>query len=320
MILTSLAAGAVALAGALAAGTAVKARAIDRRFPPEGRFETIDGVRIHFVETRPADDDGRLPVVLIHGASGNLAEPRGALGDRLADRRLLLVDRPGHGHSGRRGDLSSPAAPARILAGLMDRLGIGRAIVVGHSLGGSIAAAMGVLHPDKVAGLVFVAPATHPWPGGIAWYYTAATMPLVGRLFTWTLALPGGSSSMSAAAAGVFAPEPMPPDYVERARLPLVLRPRSFRANAEDVANLKPHLQALSPRYGEIRAPTVVVTGDSDGVVLARIHSEGLKRDISGADLVVLPGVGHMPHHTRPDAVIAAIETVERRTQAEASA
>jgi len=167
-----------------------------------------------------------------------------------------------------------------------------------------------VTRPDKVAGLVFVAPATHPWPGGVTWYYTVSTLPVLGRLFAWTLALPIGALLLRPAAAGVFHPEPMPPAYPEVARIALVLRPETFLANARDVADLKANVTALAPRYPEIAVPTAVVTGDADTVVLPAIHSEGLVRDIAGAELVLLPGAGHMPHHTRPEAVVAAITRV----------
>ena len=43
-----------------------------------------------------------------------------------------------------------------------------------------------------LAGLVLLAPATHPWPGGVTWYYDLAARPVVGPLFSWTVALPVG--------------------------------------------------------------------------------------------------------------------------------
>jgi len=62
-----------------------------------------------------------------------------------------------------------------------------------------------------------------------------------------------------------------------------------------------------------IRVPTAIITGDHDGVVYAKIHSAGCARDIPGATLTVLPGVGHSPHHSAPDSVVAAILEVEAR-------
>jgi pimeloyl-ACP methyl ester carboxylesterase len=306
-----------ALLVSLALYSRFEAARIEARFPPVGRFESVDGVRLHFVDV-PAGSGAQardgLPVLFIHGASGNLNDPMAAFRAALeGKRRMIFVDRPGHGYSERgRGDAAAPARQAALLAGLLDRLGIARAIVVGHSWGGSVAAAMAVERADKVAGLVFVAPATHPWPGGVTWYYSVATTPVLGAAFARTLALPIGKQLVAGALEEVFAPNAEPAGYLERAAIPLALRPDEFIANAEDVAGLKPHVAAMAPRYRDVRAPTVVVTGDSDSVVLASIHAAGLVRDIPGSRLVTLPGVGHMPHHAATGTVVAAIEAVAR--------
>jgi pimeloyl-ACP methyl ester carboxylesterase len=65
----------------------------------------------------------------------------------------------------------------------------------------------------------------------------------------------------------------------------------------------------------DIRAPVVIVTGDHDGVVDANVHAYGSLRDIPGAMLTLLPGVGHSPHHADPDRVVAAIEDVVHRAR-----
>ena len=82
----------------------------------------------------------------------------------------------------------------------MEKRGIKRAVIVGHSFGGAIAAAFGVRHPDKTEGLLFLAPATHPWPGGIDWYYHLAAMPMtisVGRCSTGVPAMPQNSVAVA---------------------------------------------------------------------------------------------------------------------------
>jgi len=103
----------VALAlGTLAVVTAIATRTIERNHSPAGRFIEVDGGRLHVVELGAA---GAPPLVLLHGASGNLGDLRFALGDRLsAHYRVILVDRPGHGWSDRpdgRKDASPPAKP-----------------------------------------------------------------------------------------------------------------------------------------------------------------------------------------------------------------
>jgi pimeloyl-ACP methyl ester carboxylesterase len=177
--------------------------------------------------------------------------------------------------------------------------------------------AMALDAPQFARGLVLLAPVSHPWPGGVAWYYRLAASRLFGPAFRRLFVLPAGLASMRGGVREVFAPNPPPKDYIFATRLPLVFRPRHFRANAEDVVAAKAHVAALSPRYPTIRVPTAIVTGDHDGVVYAKIHSAGCARDIPGATLTTLPGVGHSPHHSAPDSVVAAILAVEARALSE---
>lgn len=318
LIIIGLAAIFVAAGVGLSLWTARGVADIERRYPPSGSFAEIDGVRIHYVD-QPSGGT-RLgpplpPVIFVHGASSNLSDASSVFAGRLdGERRLIFLDRPGHGWSARGPeDGPEPARQAAIVVGLMDRLGIERAVVVGHSWGGAVVAALGTLYPERAAGLVFVSPATHPWPGGVAWYYSLAALPVIGPAFAATLPYPVMHDSLGTAAATSFAPEPMPATYPEAARLALLLRPDEFVANARDVEGLNAAVTALAPRYAEITAPTVVITGDADSVVRPDIHSAGLIRAIAGAELVELAGVGHMPHQTHPEVVIQAIDRVTRR-------
>jgi pimeloyl-ACP methyl ester carboxylesterase len=262
-------------------------------------------------------------VVLIHGASASLDDQLTALSDTLSARHLVIaVDRPGQGWSERKGGArdASPSRQARLIAAALRACGIEGAVVVGHSLGAAVVAAMAIEEPDLVQGLVFVAPASHPWPGGVAWHYRLAAVPVLGLAFTGLAAPIIGTLSLRAAIRSVFAPQPAPHDYAHRSGAARAITPLRFRANSQDVAGLKRHVEALSPRYREITAPCVIITGDSDGVVWPSIHSQGLARDIAGAKLVTLEGVGHMPHHTHPEAVLAAIDHIVERRKSIAAA
>jgi pimeloyl-ACP methyl ester carboxylesterase len=311
MILTIVAIGLSVLA-LLAAATAVGARMIARTYPPTGRFIDVVGGRLHVVELdrRERRDPADLPLVLIHGASGNLEEMRLALGDVLSPRhRVILVDRPGHGWSERiDADGASPARQAAMIAEGLDRLGVRRAVIVAHSLAATVATSLALDDPARVAGLVLTAPALYPWPGGVAWYYNTGGIPVLGPLFVWTITLPTGLALMKPMVAVVFSPQPAPADYADRAAIPLVLRPESFLANARDVAGLNAFVMKQSPRYGGIEAPTTIITGDRDTVVIPRIHAHALAAVLPHSKLVVLEGVGHMPHHVARERVVAEIE------------
>jgi len=317
IILTVLVLTIAAAIGASAAITMWGIARIEAAHPAAGRFVDVAGGRLHVVELGSAVAGERLPIVLVHGASGNLEDLRLALGDRLAvDRRVILVDRPGHGWSDRPGGSAdaSPARQAALIAQALDRIGVERFVVLGHSLGGAIAVALTLAYPDRIAGLVLLAPVTHPWPGGIAWYNNVLSTPVIGPLFARTVALPLGALLLDGGAASVFAPQVAPADYLRRAGVRLLLRPAEFVANAQDVAVLKDFVTAQAPRYGEIAAPTVILTGNADATVSPHLHSVAIAAAVRDARLIVLEGVGHMPHHTNTDAVLAAIRRLPARS------
>ena len=298
------------LVGALV--TAIATAVIEARYPPNGRFVEIDGGRLHLVDLFPPDRAPLGTVLLLHGASGSSGDPVLALGRRLAERyRVVAVDRPGHGWSDRiDGEaMASPARQAGAIWDALSRLGVERAIVVGHSWSGALATNMALDHADRVAGLVLLSLVSHPWPGGaIAWYYNPTVASGVGTFLARVVATPLGLLALRPAARAVFHPQEAPQDYVEAAQAPLVLRPRAFRANAEDVAGLYAFVTAQSGRYGAIRAPTVILSGEADRIVWTNLHSRALEREIPNARLMLLPGIGHMPHFAAADRIVAEID------------
>jgi pimeloyl-ACP methyl ester carboxylesterase len=304
--------------GVLAAATALASFWIARAHPAKGRFIAVDGGRLHLDELgdRPNDDTA---VVLIHGASGNMEDMRMALGDELAARyRTILIDRPGRGWSERGAALewASPQRQADMVSEALGRIGVKRAVIVGHSWGGAFATAFAIRHPQKTAGLVLLAPTSHPWSGGVSWYYSLATLPVIGPVFVRTMVLPLGAILAGGATNGVFAPQTAPENYLSRSATWLVLRPDSFAANARDMTELRSNLEKLVPLYPGIAAPAVILVGDRDLAVSNDVHAFRLAKAIPDARLEVLEGVGHLPHHARPDRVVAAIDDVLRTTAA----
>jgi pimeloyl-ACP methyl ester carboxylesterase len=310
----------------LAALTMVGTRAIERAHPPSGRFITVDGTRLHVLELGPPGNG--LPVVLLHGASGTLEDMRLALGEQLAagqepaagkgparGHRVILIDRPGHGWSDASPVTIGPARQAALIAKALDALGVPRAVVVAHSWSGALATTLALDHPQRVAALVLTAPVTHPWIGGVSWYYEVATLPLLGPLFTATVALPLGSLLMDAASAKVFAPQPLPKDYAQRAGIRMVLRPAQFTANARDVKALKAHVTAQAPRYGTLRMPITVFTADKDTIVPPETHARRFAAAVPGVTLIEVKDAGHGVHHVASERIVAEIERLARAVE-----
>jgi pimeloyl-ACP methyl ester carboxylesterase len=305
----------LAIAAILGAGgvlTMLEAARIEAAHPASGRFVEVEGGRLHVLELGPSCREEQLPIVLVHGASGNLHDLRIALGDRLArNRRVILFDRPGHGWSDRPGGFSdaSPARQAALIMEALDRMGVARFVLLGHSLGGAVASALALAYPARIAGLVLLAPVTHPWEGSyIDWYNVVLSTPIIGRLFAHTVALPLSFLMLDGGVTSVFAPQPAPADYVRRAAIRLLLRPAQFVANAQDIAAIKAFVTAQVPRYREIGVPTVIVAGSADSTVSPQLHARALAAAVPNARLITLAGIGHMPHHVETESVVTAVE------------
>jgi len=267
-------------------------------YPPDGRLVDVPGGPIHLVDEGPRSAPA---IVLIHGASGNQRDLRLSLGARLADRfRVVSLDRPGHGFSGRGPDpeAAEPAMQGAVIGAALTAIGVERALVLGHSFGAAIALGLALARPEIVAGLVLTAPATHPWGGtGISWHnHLIARMPAAGRVFTALVPYPVGRLVMRPAIGAVFRPDPVPPDYAEATGAALVLRPGAFTANAFDVSFAEANFREASRRYPAVSAPAIVVECTADRIVWNHVHVAGLKRDLPAVEVVRFEGTGHMPH------------------------
>jgi pimeloyl-ACP methyl ester carboxylesterase len=283
---------------------------IERAHPPQGQMIDVDGARLHVIDLGPREAAGP-PVLMLHGASSNLGMMR-PLGERLAKtRRVILIDRPGHGWSMRANfSDSTPAPQARMIAQALQQLGISSAVVVAHSWSGALALRIALDHPDRVAGLVLLAPVAYPWPGGVSQYNYVVTTPVIGPLLAYTVTLPLGLMLAEPGSRSVFAPQAMPDDFVKDSATRLVLRPREFLANAWDLVSLRAAKAEQAPRYATLSLPISIIAGDADKTVSTHIHSQPLAGTAQNTRLTVLPGVGHMIQYAAPDLVISEIETM----------
>ena len=280
---------------------------VEAAHPPAGPDVAVRGGRLATIQDGPAD--GR-PIVLLHGASANASDPMEGVGRRLAARgfRVIAFDRPGFGYSDRiAGDeAAAPAVQARLIAEALKNLGIGPAIMFGHSWAGALALALALDHPERVAALALAAPVAMPMPDrmpDLPWYWRFAVKPPVAWLLSRTVGPPLAQRFLPEAARRVFQPQPPMPDYAEKARASLVLRPGTLLANVQDLLGLPAALATQSPRYGEIHVPTLVISGAADPIVRSEAQAVPLARSIPGARLVLLPGIGHMLQYVAAEQV-----------------
>ncbi len=278
----------------------------EREWPAQGRFVTVRGVRLHFVERGlgPA-------IVLLHGNPGSTRDWPPALLDSLArGRRVLAFDRPGHGHSGRPdADAMTPARQALLLRDAFLKVGVERPVVVGHSWGGALALTLATEHPAAVSGLVVVGTRAYPRDDSDPFLYRLVRTPVVGTLFRRTLLLPAGRGPVAEGVAAAFAPDSVRTELASAAR-DLWLRPSQAAALAWDTRLLREALPAQAAKYPRLRVPLAVVVGDADH---PDRESAPLARAVPGATLAVLPHTGHYAQWTQPQAVLAAVRAVETR-------
>lgn len=282
------------------------------QFPPTGQIVMVEGTPIH------AHVEGTGPdLVLIHGASGSTRDFTFDLVARLRNRyRVIVLDRPGLGHSARLGQgHESIFAQARVLQQAAAQLGATRPIVLGHSYGGAVALAWAVESPQTLAALVPLGAASGVWQGGLSGLYQITSHPVLRHISVPLLTAFVPQSYVDASITSVFEPDPVPRGYGAQIGAPLTLRRSTLTANAHQRSTLKSEIAAMVPRYGEISVPVEIVHGQADTIVPIDVHSEKLAQAIPGAHLTRLPGIGHMPHHADPQAVIAAIDRAAQRAR-----
>jgi len=292
---------------------AAREAAAEAAHPPAGHFVMVDGTRVHYIDTGPDNPDAPA-VVLIHGSSGNLNDWTFDIVGRLSDRyRVIAFDRPGLGYTDLVGRNASAAEQARLLADAARAIGAEAPIVVGHSYGGAIALAWALERPDALSGLVVLAGASNPWDTGISTYYQLLSHPVSGPVMAALISAWVPDRVVSQSIAGTFAPQSAPPGYAAHFGPGLTLRRFSLLENARQRASLLPQIEAMVPRYSAIAVPTEIVHGDADTTVGLHVHSVPLSRQIPDARLTVLEGVGHMPQHADPSALVDAIDRLAAR-------
>ena len=254
-----------------------------------------DGMVVHSRASGPED----APVlVMIHGTSASLHtwEP---LRERLdGEFRVVAYDQPGHGLTGPHPDgLYTYRGMEDGLEAALDAHGVGRAVLVGNSMGGWVAWRAALAMPERVAGLVLIDPSGMPTEeeaeGNLA--FRLAANP-VGRAVLRHVT-PRGMVESSLRES--VSQEAVVTDAAVDRYWRLTRRPGNRDAMTDMFATSR---EDLSGRLGEITVPTLVLWGEEDALI--PVSSAARFRDaIPGAELVVYPGVGHLPMEEVPDAV-----------------
>jgi pimeloyl-ACP methyl ester carboxylesterase len=271
---------------------------LERRWArPPSQFLEAAGVRLHVRDTGPRDG---ATVLLIHGFGSSLHTWE-AWAPLLEKRfRVISLDLPGFGLTGPdpTGDYSDERSIA-VLGALMDRLGIGKAAVVGSSMGGRIAWRFAAAEPARVSKLVLMAPDGFASLGR-EYGRAPERLPWLMRLLPYSAPRPLLRRAMQNAYA---VPGVLTDAVVDRYHA-MLLAPGVRHAILDRV--LQTRLVPPEPLLATIHLPVLLLWGERDGAVPAS-HAPDYERALPDARTVILPGVGHVPMEEAPEASARAL-------------
>jgi len=255
------------------------------------QYRTVDGTRLRLIDT-----GNGTPVVFIHGFGASIYGWRYQLPPTVtAGYRVVAFDNRGFGFSDKPAHGYTNAAYAHLVVSLLDSLGIASAVLVGHSMGGAIAAEVALTYPDRVRGLVLIDAAGYGvrWPGVLKlarWPQVGAVVTrfrarwITGRILRSTFADP--SKVTEADVDQYYAPVP-DPAYGRALRGVL----REFRFDT-----------LSGGRLGGVLAPTLILWGDADRWIPLRDGTR-FARDLPRSEFVVVAHTGHDAADESPEQV-----------------
>lgn len=268
---------------------------------PPSAFQELDGQLVHLRDVGPRDDP--LPVVLLHGMSSSLHTWEGWVRGLERQRRVITLDLPGFGLTGPRADADyRPQTDARFVLALLDRLGVGRFVVGGNSLGGEIAWRIATQAPERIERLILVDSAgirveSRALPIG----WQLARVPGLNHIGEWMLPRALVADGVSKAYGG---PEQATSERVDR-HFELTLREGNRRALAQRLASYEPGADAA--QLAGIAVPTLILWGGQDQLIPPSVGREFQSR-IAGSELVLFDDLAHLPHEQDPARTLVPVK------------
>jgi pimeloyl-ACP methyl ester carboxylesterase len=292
-------------AAAMAAWNIYQARKAERRHPPAGRFLTVEGVRLHYLERGEGP-----PAVLLHGngVTSEDFELSGVLGLAAQNHRAIAFDRPGFGYSGRpRGVVWTAARQARLLREAFAAIALEPAVVIGHSWGTLVALALALDYPEAVRSVILLSGYYYPTLRADVALFSPPAIPLIGDVMRYTVVPPLAAAMLPALVKRSFAPLPVPDRFTKGLPAGLAFRPSQIRAETEETAMMIAAAAAMRNRYRELRMPVTIMAGTQDRIVDHRRHAVRLSGEVPHSTLRLVPNAGHMIHYAVPGQVVEAM-------------
>ncbi|WP_259363359.1 alpha/beta fold hydrolase [Colwellia sp. MB3u-4] len=264
------------------------------------QFLNIAGMNIHLRDEGPTSDQE--PIVLIHGTSASLHTWDGWVEVLKEQRRVIRFDLPAFGLTGPDPQNNYKIEHyAEVVIAVLDKLQINKSVLAGNSLGGYIAWATAVLHPDRVSKLILVDASGYP--------YESTSMPLAFKLsknpvtsLLLNNVLP--KSLVARSVKNVYGnPDLVSDELVER-YYQLSLREGNRSALKARFEQTLPG--PLAKKIQTIKQPTLLLWGKKDQLIPVKLGVQ-FAQEIPNSQLIVFDKLGHVPHEEDPQATVSAV-------------
>ncbi len=286
----------------------VPAPPLENTFPAQSladadsRFIEVNGISLHY----KTYGQGEPVFILLHGFGASVFSWREVMQPMADHGTVIAFDRPAFGLTQRPVQWSgdnpySPEFQVQLVTGLMDALQIDQAILVGNSAGGAIAALTALSYPQRVQALILVDAAIYSGggtPAWAAWLIHTPQMQHIGPLIARRIQGWGVDFLRDAWHNPDLIDDTIWEGYTKPLRVENWDRGLWYLTSASRDLN-------LDERLDELNLPVLVITGDDDRIVPTQ-NSIRLSREISDAELVVIPYCGHVPHEECPEAFLEA--------------
>ena len=274
---------------------------------PDSLFVDVDGLKVHY----KSRGSGEPVFLLLHGFGSSTFSWREVMEPMSQYGTIIAFDRPAFGLTERPlpgdwtdGNPYTAEAQVRLTLGLMDRLGIDQATLVGNSAGGTIAVLTAIAAPARVSRLILVSPAIYNTGGSPSWVSTIAALPQVRRIGPLIVRLLVKQLERSLPSAW-HDPTKITTDVLEGYKKPLMVDNWDRAFWEFSVAG---RTAGLDSQVGAITTPTLVMAGDDDRWVATEL-SVRLSREMPNATLALIPTCGHVPQEECPGPFMQAVSS-----------
>ncbi|HRQ23869.1 MAG TPA: alpha/beta hydrolase [Anaerolineales bacterium] len=264
----------------------------------DSQFIEINGLNVHYKKY----GNGEPVFILLHGFGASLFSWREVTEPLAEIGTVIAYDRPAFGLTERPMEWDginpySQETQVELVIGLMDALGVEKAILVGNSAGGTIAMLTALQYPQRVESLILVDPAVYAGGGAPSW--SRPLLNRLGPLFARQIQTRGPELVEVA----WHDPSKITPEIMEGYQKPL-------RVENWDKAlwylTTSSRESSLAERLDKFTLPILVITGDDDRFVPTE-QSVRLAGELPNASLVVIPQSGHVPHEETPAEFMQAV-------------